>query len=417
MHALLINLSYTATDFDIGAIVAIGYTATAKDGSQIRYIDGKRWLFVGSLLFPMIPALSALLYFSGLGNGATAIPAIFFFIVVPLVDMAIGEDTHNPPDEIVAAMIADRYYSWLVRLAVPIAWLSFIATVALVGTQDLPLWSIAIWLVGCALINGNCITIGHELGHKQDKTDRRFAMWSNAVVGYAHFRVEHNRGHHVWVSTPEDPASARMGESIYRFAMREIPGTLLRGWHEEAERLSKNGLSVFSLQNEILQGWAITAGAAVILASLLGPEVLPFILLHHVLGWNALTQANYVEHYGLLRQKRDNGHYEPCSPYHSWNTNHIFSNLMSFHLQRHSDHHTNPMRPYQALRDFSDLPRLPSGYPGMFLMAAFPPLFFRVMNPKVVAWAKGDIGKVNIAPHARQRLEQRWAAADLEVTK
>jgi alkane 1-monooxygenase len=392
-----------------GVIVAREYIVKSDSGSEIRYTDGKRWLFIGSLLLPLIPALSVLLYFAGLGLAATTIPAIFFFLITPVADMIIGEDTNNPPEEFVAAMSADRYYSWLVRLAVPIAWLSFIAVVMLVGTQDLPTWSWIILLLGAALINGNCITIGHELGHKQDKTDQRFALWSNAVVGYAHFRTEHNRGHHIWVSTPEDPASARMGESIYRFVMREIPGTLVRGWQLEAERLSKKGLSLFSPQNEMLQGWAITIGAATILVMLLGPKILPFILLHHLLGWYALTQANYVEHYGLLRQKRENGHYEPCRPHHSWNTNHIFSNLLSFHLQRHSDHHTNPMRPYQALRDFPDLPRLPSGYPGMFLLAAVPPLFFRVMDPKVMAWAKGDISKVNMAPFAKERLERRWS--------
>jgi alkane 1-monooxygenase len=395
--------------------VAKEYIAVSAQGTETRYVDGKRWLFVGSLFFPLIPALSVALYFAGFGVMATAFPAIFFFIVTPIVDMILGEDTHNPPEEVVAAMTADRYYSWLVRSAVPIAWLSFIAVVMLVGTQQLPLWSLAILLFGSALINGNAITIGHELGHKQDKTDRRFAMWSNAVVGYAHFRVEHNRGHHIWVSTPEDPASARMGESIYRFALREIPGTLVRGWQDEAERLTKKGLSVFSVQNEILQGWAITISAAAILATVFGAEVLPFIVLHHILGWYALTQANYVEHYGLLRQKRANGHYEPCRPHHSWNTNHIFSNLMSFHLQRHSDHHTNPMRPYQALRDFPDLPRLPNGYPGMFLLAAIPPLFFRVMDPKVVTWAKGDINKVNMAPFAKERLERRWADVSVDA--
>jgi alkane 1-monooxygenase len=391
--------------------VAKEYIANMGNGAEVRYVDGKRWLFVGSLFFPLIPALSVALYFAGLGVAATIIPAFFFYIVVPIIDMLLGEDTNNPPEEVVPAMANDRHYRWLVRSAVPIAWLSFIAVVMLVGTQDLPLWSLVILLFGSALINGNCLTIGHELGHKHDKIDRRFAMWSNAVVGYAHFRVEHNRGHHVWVSTPEDPASARMGESIYRFALREIPGTLVRGWRDEAERLTKKGIPVLSPHNEILQGWAITATAAIILAVIFGPAILPFILLHHLLGWYALTQANYVEHYGLLRQKRENGHYEPCRPHHSWNTNHIFSNVMSFHLQRHSDHHANPLRPYQALRDFPDLPRLPSGYPGMFFMAAIPPLFFWIMDPKVIAWAKGDLSKVNVAPFAKARLERRWSNA------
>jgi alkane 1-monooxygenase len=126
-----------------------------------------------------------------------------------------------------------------------------------------------------------------------------------------------------------------------------------------------------------------------------GWKVLPFILAHHFLGWYALTQANYVEHYGLLREKLPNGRYQPVEPRHSWNTNHIVSNLMTFHLQRHSDHHANPMRPYQSLRDFADIPRLPNGYTGMFALAAIPPLWFRVMDPRALAWAGGDVGKLN----------------------
>lgn len=385
------------------------FIGVAGDGSQIRYRDGKRWLYLWSLFLPLVPALAAGLYFTQLGVWATLIPALFFFVAVPIIDAVLGEDTHNPPEEVVSAMAADRHYSWMVRAAVPIVWVSFLATVWLVGTQTLPWWSIIALAFGAGSVSGNCITVGHELGHKQDRTDRRFAMWANAAIGYAHFRVEHNRGHHVWVSTPEDPASSRMGETIYRFVRREIPGAFIRGWRDEAARLAKQGKSAWSLDNEIVTGFAITLTAAAILVALLGWAVAPFILVHHMFGWYGLTQANYIEHYGLLRQKKANGHYEPCRPIHSWNTNHIFSNLMTFHLQRHSDHHTNPMRPYQALRDFPDLPRLPSGYPGMFVLAAIPPLFFRVMDPKVMAWAGGDLAKVNVAPQARKRIERRWS--------
>jgi len=135
----------------------------------------------------------------------------------------------------------------------------------------------------------------------------------------------------------------------------------------------------------------------------------PFIVAHHFLGWYALTQANYVEHYGLLRERLPNGRYQAVEPRHSWNTNHIVSNLMTFHLQRHSDHHANPMRPYQSLRDFDDIPRLPNGYTGMFGLAAVPPLWFRVMDPKTLAWAGGDIGKLNVGD--RQRNETSDAAS------
>uniref|UniRef100_UPI00345933BE fatty acid desaturase n=1 Tax=uncultured Bradyrhizobium sp. TaxID=199684 RepID=UPI00345933BE len=128
--------------------------------------------------------------------------------------------------------------------------------------------------------------------------------------------------------------------------------------------------------------------------------VAPFIVAHHFLGWYALTQANYVEHYGLLREKLPNGRYQAVEPRHSWNTNHIVSNLMTLHLQRHSDHHANPMRPYQSLRDFDDIPRLPNGYTGMFGLAAIPPLWFRVMDPKALAWAGGDKSKLNLGDRA-----------------
>src|SRR5690606_29465563 len=145
-----------------------------------------------------------------------------------------------------------------------------------------------------------------------------------------------------------------------------------------------------------------------VLIAAFGPVIVPFLIVHHLYAWYGLTQANYVEHYGLLRQKLPNGRYEPTAPRHSWNTNHVYSNLISFHLQRHSDHHANALRPYQALRDFDDVPRLPSGYPGCFGLAAIPPLWFKVMDPKLLEWAGGDIGKINIDPSRRERLYEKY---------
>jgi alkane 1-monooxygenase len=113
-----------------------------------------------------------------------------------------------------------------------------------------------------------------------------------------------------------------------------------------------------------------------------------------------------------MRQKLANGRYELPEPRHSWNTNHIYSNLISFHLQRHSDHHANALRPYQALRDFADLPRLPSGYPGSFGLASIPWLWFRVMDPKLLQWAGGDIRKVNVDPAKRAKLYAKYGAQE-----
>jgi alkane 1-monooxygenase len=372
------------------------FNVTTADGATIVYRDSKRYLWLLSFIPPLIPLVSFWIYVETGSALATLIPFLFVFGFIPAADAVMGEDRNNPPAEVVAAMESDPYYLGLVRAAVPFMWLSFISTVAFVGTQDLPWWSYVVLLLGVGTIDGGTLLIGHELGHKADRVNRLFAFLANNVVGYAHFRIEHNRGHHTAVATPEDPASARFGESIYRFAARELPGALKRAWQNEAARLKRRGKPLWSLDNEILSGFALTIAVAAALIALFGWKVAPFILAHHFIGWYALTQANYVEHYGLLRAKGADGRYQAVEPRHSWNTNHIVSNLMTFHLQRHSDHHANPMRPYQSLRDFDDLPRLPSGYPGMFALAAVPPLWFRVMDPRALAWAGGDKAKLNL---------------------
>ncbi len=373
----------------------VGMTAS---GDRISYRDGKRYLWMLSYIPPLVPPISYWLYFRTGSTWPALIPFFFIFGFIPLLDAVLGEDRYNPPAEAAALMEADPYYLRLARFGVPLLWLSFISTVAFVGTQDLPWWSYAALILGVGTIDGGALLVGHELGHKADRLNKIFGILANNLVGYAHFRLEHNRGHHTWVATPEDPASARFGESIYAFARREIPGAFRRGWGVEAGRLRRQGKPVLSAHNEILLGFALTFAVAAGLIALFGWTVAPFLAAHHFIGWYALTQANYVEHYGLLREKGPNGRYQPVEPRHSWNTNHIVSNLMTFHLQRHSDHHANPMRPYQALRDFDELPRLPSGYPGMFVLAAIPPLWFRVMDPKVLAWAGGDISKLNTGP-------------------
>ena len=216
-----------------------------------------------------------------------------------------------------------------------------------------------------------------------------------AVPFYGHFTVEHNAGHHTEVATPEDSASARFGESIYQFVLREVPGGLKRAWRLEGKRLQRRGSGTWSRHNEILQSYVISVVLYVGLMAVFGIGILPFLLLQAAYAWWQLTSANYIEHYGLLREKLPNGRYERCQPRHSWNANHIASNLVTFHLERHSDHHTHAARHYQSLRHFDDVPQLPSGYFGMFLLSYVPFLWRRVMDPKVLELAGGDLERVN----------------------
>ena len=385
------------------------FTGTADSGAEVIYTDHKRHMYWLILIAPAVSLSSIWLYFAlDKTPLVTIIPALFFYIFTPIMDAIMGEDPHNPPEEVVSAMAADNYYRFTVYTLIGVAILVFLSFVIFVGTQDLPLWAIAALILGVGGNSGGVMVMTHELGHKANKLDRFAAKIGNMIMGYGHFNIEHNKGHHTWVATPEDPASSRMGESFYAFMIRELTGTFRRGTGYERDRLKRQGRSFWSLHNDVLQVYAVTLAMAVLFVALFGPVILLFLIPHHFLAWLALTQANYVEHYGLMREKKENGKYERCQPKHSWNTNHTYSNLLSFHLQRHSDHHAYPQRPYQVLRDYDDVPSLPTGYGGCFAMAFIPPLWFKVMDKRVVEWAGGDLSKVNMHEPARGRLEARW---------
>lgn len=389
------------------------FTGRAEDGSEIYYKDKKRHLWTLGYIGAIVSFSTIYLYFAlGHNPWVCFIPAAYAYVITPLIDILLGVDNHNPPEPVMDGMAKDPFYKIQVISRIPISFAIFFSFVWFVGTQDLPWWAIAALVVGVGVGSGSVLALTHELGHKPGKWNKFWAKVGNSLLGYGHFNIEHNRGHHVWVSTPEDPASARMGESIYRFQLRELPGTIKRGLAHEKRRLKAKGHGFWSLHNDVLQVYFASILIIIACAIVFGPHVLWFIIPHHFIGWYALTQANYIEHYGLLRQKLPNGKYEPCQPRHSWNTNHLWSNMALFHLQRHSDHHAHPQRPYQVLRDFPDLPSLPNGYGGCFLLAAFPPIWFKIMDKKVMEWAGGDITKVNIDPKHKDRLYAKWGHAE-----
>jgi len=362
---------------------------------RVNYVDKKRYLWMLSVLFPLIPLIGmGLMNWSG-QQWMLWIPLVFLYIVIPLLDYLFPNDSSNPPEQIVPQLEADSYYRLLNHLTVPLHFVILIIGAWFVANNQLG-WSglLAISLTVGA-ISGFGINTGHELGHKKDALDRLAARLVLAVPFYGHFTSEHNAGHHAQVATPEDSASARFGESIYRFVLREIPGGLSRAWRLESKSLQRRGLKAWSWQNEILQSYALSVLLYGGLVLAFGAVVLPFLLIQTAFAWWQLTSANYIEHYGLLRQKGPDGRYERCQPHHSWNANHIASNLVTFHLERHSDHHAFAARRYQSLRHFEDVPQLPSGYFGMFLLSYVPPLWRRVMDPKVMAWADGDLSRVN----------------------
>lgn len=376
------------------------YSTTTEAKGLIQYTEKKRWLWALVYLFILMPVPIIYLYVTYQNPWVLIAPLGVSYLLLPVLDWVVGVDQNNPPEELVPQLEDDPYYGRLLAFCIPAHLISLIAAAWLVGSYDLGWGFLAAFAAVMGMYSGLSINTAHEIGHKTGKRERFLSRVALAITGYGHFCIEHNLGHHRDVATPEDPASSRMGESIYRFMLREIPGAAKRGWREEAKRLEKRGLKVWSLDNHILQSYLMTLALQGGLVIIFGWPLIIFFLIHNFFGWYQLTSANYIEHYGLLRMKKENGRYERCQPHHSWNANHYVSNLLLFQLQRHSDHHANPARSYQSLRSFDNLPELPSGYMAMYALAYIPPLWFKVMNKRLleVPHINGDLSKVNIDP-------------------
>jgi alkane 1-monooxygenase len=379
-----------------------------KLNPEPSWADGKRYLW---LLSPFIPVLGliglGLYHYSGLGLFTWSGP-ILIYGLIPLLDWLIGVDRNNPPDSAVAQLESDRYYRAIVYAYVPTQYAVTVLGAWIAVTANLALWEYAGLVLSVGAINGIGINTAHELGHKKESLDRWLAKLTLAPVAYGHFFIEHNKGHHKNVATPDDPASSKIGESFWAFLPRTMLGSLRSAWRIEAARLQRSGKRVLGADNENLQAWAMSLVLFGALTLWLGWTALPFLLPQAFYGASLLEVINYIEHYGLLRKKLPDGRYERCAPRHSWNSNHIVTNLFLYQLQRHSDHHANPTRRFQALRHFDDSPQLPSGYASMLIPAYIPWLWFRQMDPLVVRHYRGDLTQANLYAPKRDALLARW---------
>ena len=315
----------------------------------------------------------------------------YVYGLVPVLDILIGKDRNNPEDSALHALSEDRFYRWLTYLCVPLVALSVglgawgLATFDVLG----PFGQIG-WVVSHGLIGGALgINAAHELVHKNTRLERRLGDALLAMVCYSGFRIEHLRGHHVHVSTPEDRSSARYGQSLFHFLPRAIIGNVRAAWRLERERLTRRGESVFSLKNALIVGYVCSAAIAGGLTLTFGAAGLIFFLGQSLVAIVTLETVNYLEHYGLERERLDTGRYERTDHRHSWNSNYLLTNMLLFQLQRHADHHEFPARRYQVLRHIDDSPQLPAGYATMMMLAWCPPLWRRVMDPRVLAYYDG----------------------------
>jgi len=316
-----------------------------------------------------------------LGGPWPLLPVAYVFLLIPLLEPLFGRNASNdgasgparrwafdlPLILWVPAQLA--LLSWaILRLGhTPLSAGAFLASAAAVG-----------------LVTGGIgITVAHEWMHRSTRWERGLAEILLVSVTYPHFSIEHVFGHHKNVATPLDPASSRRGESVYAFLPRTLLGSLQSAWAIERARRQRLGIGWFSLRNAFLR-YALELGLVLALVAYAGgPLGLLFFAAQSAVAVLLLETINYVEHYGLSRRELEPGKYERVRPWHSWNASQRLTNWLLLNLQRHSDHHYLASRPYHQLRHYEEVPQLPAGYAAMIWLALIPPLWRRVMDPRV----------------------------------
>ena len=333
----------------------------------------------------LIPGGAALgLYWGGLWAWWTVFA---IYVLVPAIDQWLAPDRANPAPE----ALIERRESWVANLplylAVPVQFGLIFALLVAMET-DASVWVKVGWVASVGLSAGGLgIVVAHELVHRRAYVEYWLGKLLLMSVLYMHFAIEHVRGHHARVATDEDPASARLGQSVYTFVPQSIWRQWPSAWKLEVERLRKKSLPVISHHNEMLGMVALQGAWLVLISVFWGLMGLVTAVSVALLAVTLLEVVNYVEHYGLRRNKDESGRVEPVRAHHSWNSDHQLSRILLFELPRHTDHHMNGSRPYQTLHSVPGAPQLPGGYPAMVLLALLPPLWFRVMNPRVAAQA------------------------------
>lgn len=318
------------------------------------------------------------------------LPLAYAWIIIPGLELLIRPDPSNMSAAEEEIARADRTYDFLLYLIVPIQYFALYQFLVSMSSDTL-LWHETIgriWVMGllCGTLG---INVGHELGHRSTKLEQFLAKMLLLTSLYMHFFIEHNKGHHKRVATPEDPSSARFGEWVYAFYFRTIIFSYLSAWSIASKETARKGKPVISIHNEMVRIHLIELAFVLLIFIAFGWLTTLYFLAAAMIGILLLETVNYIEHYGLRRKEISNGKYERAMPEHSWNSDHVIGRVMLFELSRHSDHHYLASRKYQVLRHHEDSPQMPTGYPGMMILSLFPPAWFLVMNNRVRNLEKG----------------------------
>jgi len=347
------------------------------------------WLSLGLLPLTWISALYG-------GWTLVLVPVATWYLFSAL-DAAFGLNTENAD---LSANEADMY--WYKAITLIWAPLQFVLLVSLLWyvpqAEHLNTAERIGVFFGVGVLTGTVgINYSHELMHQKSKLERWMADILLAMTLYSHFRSEHMLVHHRYVATPRDPVTARYNEGFHRFYPRVLRQCWFSAFRAEKDMLARKGLPWTDTANPFWRYWALQASFLVLAVVLGGWSGLGLFAVQAGVAIWQLELVNYIEHYGLTRKHLGDSKYEHVQPRHSWNAAHKASNWLLINLQRHSDHHYKPDRRFPVLQNYGsdEAPQLPYGYPVMTMLAMVPPLWRRVMNPRVRRWRQMYYPEIN----------------------
>lgn len=343
---------------------------------------------LNAVKFTVAPiSLAFFAYLSFTQRGVLTYSAFLYaYAMIPLIEFILKNDERNLSE--FEESLAKKNIAYDLVLYVSVALHLALLSLFLFSLEDgaLQIYEVVGRVLSMGLVTTFAINLAHELGHRQTWAEQFLSKLMLLTTLMMHFFIEHNRGHHKNVATFEDPSTARKGETVYTFWFRAILNEYLSAWRLEKKRLEVIKQPNFSLQNEMVQFQIIQVLFVGLIYYLFGGFILLAFLFNAAIAYVSFETVQYLEHYGLQRKKNEKGRHERVKAHHSWNSNHVFGRLMMFNLSRHSDHHFKAHKKYQVLNHHDDAPQLPTGYPGMMILSLIPPLWFRVMNPKLEAY-------------------------------
>lgn len=309
---------------------------------------------------------------------------VFVFILIPILEYILPLDHSNYSDEEKEKRLKNKVFDWLLYLNVLIVYGSLFFTFKIVQTTSLQLYELIGIVLSLGIILGsNGINVAHELGHRKILFERILGKLLLVPSHYTHFFIEHNHGHHLDVSTPEDPSTAKYNQNLYSFWWQSVSGTYMKAWKIQKKINEINNTSFFSPKNDMFWFTILQITYLISLYAFFGLKVLIVGISAGIIGFLLLETINYIEHYGLKRKKLPSGRYERVTEKHSWNSNHILGRIILYELTRHSDHHYKSTKEYQILECHEESPQLPYGYPTSMVLSFIPPLWFSIMNKRI----------------------------------